>query len=176
MTSCSTENFIRNSCINKLNNIINNNDISKKVEDGIYQYVVDNICHKKNLPVNWNNSYFRRAYMNKCLSIYVNLNRESYVKNNELILRLYSNEIDPYKLAFMTPQELFPENWEIFMAKKKAKDEYLYAKKLECYTDIYWCKRCKKNKTTYYELQTRSADEPMTTFVTCLNCGKKWKF
>lgn len=31
-------------------------------------------------------------------------------------------------------------------------------------------------KTTYYQMQTRSADEPMTTFVTCVNCGNRWKF
>ena len=36
-------------------------------------------------------------------------------------------------------------------------------------------KSCGKNKCTYYELQTRSADEPMTTFVSCLNCGNHWK-
>jgi len=40
---------------------------------------------------------------------------------------------------------------------------------------IFECGRCKSYKTTYYQLQTRSADEPMTTFVTCVNCNKKWK-
>jgi DNA-directed RNA polymerase subunit M/transcription elongation factor TFIIS len=30
-------------------------------------------------------------------------------------------------------------------------------------------------RTWYYELQTRSSDEPMTQFVTCLDCGFKWK-
>jgi len=40
---------------------------------------------------------------------------------------------------------------------------------------IFECGRCKSYKTTYFQLQTRSADEPMTTFVTCVNCNKKWK-
>ncbi len=67
-------------------------------------------------------------------------------------------------------------------------------------TDMFKCGKCKMNKTTYYQLQTRSADEvsgisrwhqscvglmdmstvrlvqPMTTFVTCVNCGNRWKF
>ena len=39
------------------------------------------------------------------------------------------------------------------------------------------CSRCKKkSKCSYYQMQTRSADEPMTTFVTCLECDKQWKF
>ena len=42
-------------------------------------------------------------------------------------------------------------------------------------TDQYQCSRCHKRECTYYQLQTRSADEPMTTFVTCLNCGKRWR-
>jgi len=42
------------------------------------------------------------------------------------------------------------------------------------------CNNCAKNKeyswnTTYYELQTRSSDEPMTIFITCETCKKKWK-
>ncbi|KAA0051978.1 hypothetical protein IC582_005516 [Cucumis melo] len=43
-------------------------------------------------------------------------------------------------------------------------------------TDQFKCGRCGQRKTTYYQLQTRSADEPMTTFVTCVNCNNHWKF
>lgn len=39
----------------------------------------------------------------------------------------------------------------------------------------FTCRRCKGTKTTHYALQTRSADEPMTIFVTCLTCGKRWR-
>lgn len=37
------------------------------------------------------------------------------------------------------------------------------------------CGKCKKHTVTYYEMQTRSADEPMTVFCTCWSCGHKWK-
>ncbi len=39
---------------------------------------------------------------------------------------------------------------------------------------IYKCKKCKSEKTWSYQLQTRSADEPMTSFITCVDCGKRW--
>lgn len=41
---------------------------------------------------------------------------------------------------------------------------------------MYTCSKCKGKKTTFYEQQTRSADEPMTTFVQCLDCGHNMKF
>lgn len=43
-------------------------------------------------------------------------------------------------------------------------------------TDMFKCGKCKKRRTTYYQMQTRSADEPMTTFVRCLECSHRWKF
>jgi transcription elongation factor S-II len=43
-------------------------------------------------------------------------------------------------------------------------------------TDMFMCGKCKKRRCTYYQMQTRSADEPMTTFVRCLECSHRWKF
>lgn len=43
-------------------------------------------------------------------------------------------------------------------------------------TDQFKCGRCGQRKCTYYQMQTRSADEPMTTYVTCVNCNNHWKF
>jgi len=40
---------------------------------------------------------------------------------------------------------------------------------------LFTCGRCKSIKTTSTQKQTRSADEPMTVFVFCLNCGNRWK-
>ena len=39
----------------------------------------------------------------------------------------------------------------------------------------YKCSECHSKNTIQQEMQTRSADEPMTIFITCQNCGKRWK-
>jgi len=41
---------------------------------------------------------------------------------------------------------------------------------------MFTCGKCKGTRTTYFQMQTRSSDEPMTTFVTCLTCNNRWKF
>lgn len=43
-------------------------------------------------------------------------------------------------------------------------------------TDLIKCPKCRKSNCTYNQVQTRSADEPMTTFCLCNECGKRWKF
>ena len=40
---------------------------------------------------------------------------------------------------------------------------------------LFTCDKCRSNSTTYYEMQTRSADEPMTAFINCLDCLNRWK-
>ncbi len=68
---------------------------------------------------------------------------------------------------------VFDRSMEIYDAKLKISDA-----KIECSDDgMLECPKCHKHKTTYYELQTRCADEPMTVFAQCHNdgCGKRWR-
>ena len=37
------------------------------------------------------------------------------------------------------------------------------------------CRVCKSTNVNYTEKQLRGADEPMTVFAKCENCGQKWK-
>ena len=92
-----------------------------------------------------------------------------------LLDRMIKGEFQPYELATMDPQYTFPEHWKPLIDEKSKRDRMLYEVNKEMATDIYTCGRCHKKECSYYQLQTRSADEPMTTFVTCLNCGKRWK-
>ena len=39
---------------------------------------------------------------------------------------------------------------------------------------MYTCRQCGSKKTQSWEKQTRSSDEPMTTFIMCTNCRKTW--
>ena len=75
----------------------------------------------------------------------------------------------------MTHQEMNPKIWEVLINKKMKRKQNLCEINMNAATDEFKCYKCKQRKTTYNQLQTRSADEPMTTFVTCLNCGKRWK-
>ena len=69
--------------------------------------------------------------------------------------------------------ELNPQRWAA-TAKKRQLSEA--EKHLAATTDMYPCKKCQSRKCSHYQMQTRGADEPMTTFITCLNCGHEWRF
>lgn len=80
----------------------------------------------------------------------------------------------------MKPDQLWP-NGPYGKAKeeKRVHDAHIQAinaEEKESYIGMFKCGKCKSMKTTYYQMQTRSADEPMTTFVNCMNCNNRWKF
>ena len=111
-------------------------------------------------------------YISKAKQVLFNINP----KNNTYIYeKLQQKKIKSYEVAFMNHQELNPELWQPIIKEKIKRDKSKYEINLEAATEEFTCYRCGKNKCTYYELQTRSADEPMTTFVSCLNCGNHWK-
>ena len=119
--------------------------------------------------------YFRKIYINKCRSIYSNIKPDSYIKNTKLLSKLKAKKIDIDSIGYMSYQALFPEHWKKLLDEKYKREKVMYEEQAEAMTDMYKCGRCKSKKCTYFELQTRSADEGMTTFITCLNCGNRWK-
>jgi len=165
----------RKIAVKKLDTIVNNKGKTDKIEDSIYKYTVDKAI-KNCVPLEMSNKHFRRIYANKVEMLYNNIDKNSYIKNTELLKKINKNEIDLEKIAFMKPFELFHKRWEKYLDKQKAEEDFMYSIGKENITDEYKCGRCGSNKTSYYELQTRSADEPMTTFVKCINCGNRWKF
>ena len=96
-------------------------------------------------------------------------------KNKELREQILTDGITPEELSKISHQEMNPERWRILIEQKSKKDQSRFENLLQASTDMFTCKKCKSKKCTYYELQTRSADEPATIFVTCLDCGKNWK-
>jgi transcription elongation factor S-II len=73
----------------------------------------------------------------------------------------------------MTKEDMYPEFWQ---AVKDSSIPELLKNPVEKPDGMIKCRKCKSMKTDYYQLQTRSADEPMTTYVTCHNCEHRWKF
>jgi transcription elongation factor S-II len=115
------------------------------------------------------------GYKAKFRQLHFNLKDD---KNPDLRRRVLEGIIAPDVLISLTPEELASdakreENDRI--REKKLFDAAPSSVKLAT-TDQFQCGKCKKRQTTYYQMQTRSADEPMTTFVRCVNCGNAWKF
>lgn len=129
---------------------------------------------KNNIEISWENPIFSRIYVNKCVSLYANLDSSSYIQNMRLLERYVSDEFNAHELARMDRVSLFPEIWKKLLDEKQ-KSKFKYKKDIGGATNKFKCSRCKKRVCSYFELQTRSADEPMTVFVTCLNCGKRWR-
>ena len=98
-------------------------------------------------------------------------------KNPDLRSSVASGEIAADVLIDLAPEELGSN--ERRKANEKIREhaewEAVRGQQQQASTDAFKCGKCKQRKCTYYQLQTRSADEPMTTFVTCLNCGNRWK-
>ena len=154
--------------------LVNNDKIAKNIEIGCYNFTIKKAT-ESNLVKKWNNSLFKTIYLNKIRSIYSNLKKDSYLENSRLLDRLMSKEFLPHNLSDMTPTHIFPEHWKSYIDNKFKKEKAVQDNVLDAATDQFKCTRCKQKKCTYYEVQTRSADESMTIFITCLTCGKRWK-
>ncbi|BGP28384.1 transcription elongation factor TFIIS [Rhodotorula toruloides] len=115
------------------------------------------------------------TYRNKMRSFYLNLKAAN---NPGLREGIVSGEISIVQLYNMDPKDMASE-------ERKAENRKLVAENLfkaqaaapqQAETDAFQCGKCKQRRCMYYQMQTRSADEPMTTFVTCLSCNNRWKF
>jgi len=164
----------RNKYVLFLNKELNNETIARKIERSIFNYTIDTSINKK-IKKNWSNPYFKNLYLSKLRSIYTNIKPDSYIQNNEFKQNILSNVIDPKTIATLSIYEIFPENWKALFDEKARKDKIKYEFKPEAMTDVFKCRKCGSRSCSYYEVQTRSADEPMTQFINCLECNNRWK-
>ena len=143
------------------------------LEKGIYNFCIKE-SNNKNIIKKWDNIYFILIYVDKFRTIINNVSNNN-INNKELQNKIMSKEIKPHEVAFMTHQEMKPAHWKKLLDIIKERENNKYVAKLEANTENFTCRKCYSNQCSYYQLQTRSADEPMTTFVTCTKCGSRWK-
>lgn len=168
MINITNPELFRKEVIDVITKILDTQKHSTNIEKSIYNQCIK-IAKSKNIVKKWENPYFVLIYIDRFRSVYINL------KNPEVIKRLENKELKAHEIGGLSHQELSPERWERLIHEKKIKDKNKYTPTLQGNTDVFTCRKCKLNKCNYYQLQTRSADEPMTTYVTCVNCGNRWK-
>ena len=139
------------------------------LEIGVYNYAVG-AARDRCIVRKWDNAAFVLLYVDRLRTIYRNL-----ASNSELLQRITSGELPAKALAAMSHEEMRPGRWATVAENKRMRDKNRYAPQIDANTDNFTCGRCKSKRCSYYQLQTRSADEPMTTFVTCIDCGNRWK-
>jgi hypothetical protein len=165
---------LRSKIVQKFNGIVDDLELSRTIEKSIYNSII-HFCKEKHIQRTWNNSVFKKIYLSKIISIYSNINKDSYIGNVEFLDRIKRKEIDPCKIGQISSIDIFPEKWKELVNKKFEQDKKLNEYKPEAMTDIFKCRKCGSRQCSYYELQTRSADEPMTQFITCLKCNTRWR-
>ena len=144
-----------------LRTLVRNSFNSNDVETAILQRCVRE-AQQWLIDIDWDNAVFLNLYRNRAVELYP--------------LRAQLDSVEPAEFAEMSPVQQNPARWAELIQKTVEKDKALHSKEVTASILLY-CSRCKrKTKCDYYQMQTRSADEPMTTFITCLECDKKWKF
>lgn len=151
------------------------NDVqANDMEIGIFNSTIEHSIRHE-IPITWKCDLFKSLYVSKARSVYANIKPDTYIKNADLLKRIHENEMKPHEVAFLKAEGLFPEKWQSILEKEAILNQSAYENTQTSMTTDITCGKCKKNKITYYELQTRSADEPMTCFYRCLTCGNRWK-
>ena len=138
------------------------------LEKSIYNWTVNRVDEPS-----WENPWFVNMYRHKFLAFQSNLQKSPHLKDDILNKRFKSKDV-----IDLEPREAWRGGpWDTVLEDKIHKDmrKQALAEEAKNITGFFTCARCKSKKTTYYQLQTRSADEPMTTYVSCMQCGKNWK-
>jgi len=133
--------------------------LAEQIEDAIYK-------EYRNTDMGYKNRIRSRVYNLKD------------VKNPQLKLNVLCGLIPPKKIASMTSEEMASSEMKSIREKlnKEAMDDAQLAIAQGTKTDLLKCNKCGHRDCTYNQMQTRSSDEPMTTFVLCNHCGNRWKF
>lgn len=149
--------------------LTDNSDISEEIIQSCNEYTRLKMIEYE---LEYNEDNFRSIMIDKLEDLIRNMNSE-ILGNQHFLNKILNNEININQIAFMKPEEMYPENWDLFLKhqqlRKSIAEDVIVS-------NSHWCKRCKGRRCTVYQMQTRSADEPMTNFVTCLDCGHEYKY
>lgn len=148
-----TPDDFRKSNFEKIRSKVDTDTIARNLERFVYNESLEE-CAKRGILKTWTSELYVIIYLQK--------------------LRMLLSELSRTKITHHS--QCNQDNLKQEIKDIRSEREYnKFTSKLVASTDQYTCGRCKKNECTYYQMQTRAADEPMTTFISCIHCGNKWR-
>ena len=166
---------VRNKVAARFASTLEDRELGKKLEIVLWNDTLRR-CQEDRIPLEWSPSFsksFRERYTTRAISLDV----YNLKKNQTLNANIRSQTVGLKTFVRMMPWEMNPEFWTPVFERVayKALRKQLTVDLATVPEGAFTCSKCKSKKTTFYEMQTRSADEPMTVFIQCINCGKRWK-
>lgn len=177
LKSNSEKNILRQHVQKRLE-ILFNKELTKKEVATLEQELYEASLHEadsKHIIKDWSIKQFNHLYKSIVRKIVSNLYPKSYVCNSELLQKYKTKQVSLKDISSMNHYYLYESKWREHIEHQKNIEKLQIEGNKSMATDQFLCTRCYKRECTYYEMQTRSADEPMTIFINCLNCGKKWR-
>lgn len=151
----------------KLDGILENENNALNLEKGIFNYALKEADQRKVIK-KWDNHLFVQIYLSHVRSIMANL-------RSDILKQITEGTLKPHLVAFMTHHELSPEKWTKMIEAKSKRDKNKFEVNMSASTDTFTCRKCKSKKCVHYTQQVRSSDEPTTIFISCIDCGNRWK-
>lgn len=158
-TIFSIDKDLRKKSKDQLYKYLNSKIKSKIIEKSVYEFT-EKYCFDNDMSY----EFYQTIYNDKLDNMLFNLSSIE----GELLTEEFCS-----KIAFLEPHQLQPKIWEKEVERLNTTEYY---NKNTISTDKYKCKKCGKRNATIYQLQTRSADEAITTFVVCIECKHVMKF
>jgi DNA-directed RNA polymerase subunit M/transcription elongation factor TFIIS len=185
----------RNKCLKGLKDLIKNKipakyGISFNHEDILAEKIEKSINNRMikeldtNIPargetkkhISWKDSKVRSRYKQYYVKVYSNM----YINDNSLYVLecIKAKTIRPVDIVNKSHGQLLtPVQHEqmLIRIQKDIDRRGVFPYKREIIGGLFKCGRCKSEKTSSTQFQTRSADEPITTFIHCENCDNRWR-
>jgi DNA-directed RNA polymerase subunit M/transcription elongation factor TFIIS len=149
--------------------ILENDALAKEIEGGVMKKTIE-FSLEKNIIPHFMNPIFLKIYKCNAIMNYSHMRQFEHIRR-----RLLSGDLKGWELPYLSHYEVNPEGWRGLQESQDRREEKQLEGNKALATDQFKCRACGKRECTYYQMQTRSADEPMTTFINCMNCGNRWK-
>ena len=150
--------------------------IAKYIEKSIFNHTIRNIKEEER---SLEDPQFVKVYSQTFRKVLANVFQNP--RSEKVRLQIKNGDIKVTDIASMTHQQIDPT---IYLEAIEKYERHLFVgymtemkkKEIEEKKGLFKCYKCKSERTSYYQMQLKSADEPMSTFVRCLECGNRWKF